>query len=176
MKARLPVFLCLFLLSMSATLSAADRDSPPQGEAAAIRATVPGSPATTLDHAALARTQVTASVHDEAPAIWEGVALADVLRTAGAPLGERLRGRVLSAYVRVTAVDGYRVVFSLAELDAAFGNNVVLLADRRDGKPLAGDGPYRLVVPGDKRAGRWLRNVAAIELVEDPDASAGTPH
>lgn len=176
MKARLPVFLCLFLLSMSATLSAADRDSPPQGEAAAIRVTVPGSPATTPDHAALARTQVTASVHDEAPAIWEGVALADVLRTAGAPLGERLRGRALSAYVRVTAVDGYRVVFSLAELDAAFGNNVVLLADRRDGKPLAGDGPYRLVVPGDKRAGRWLRNVAAIELVEDPDASAGTPH
>lgn len=178
MKASFRIFLCSCLLSMATALAAADRVPLPQDVEAtsAVRVTVPGSPTMTLDPAALVRTQVTASVHDEAPAEWEGVALADVLRNAGAPLDQRLRGRALSAFVRVTAVDGYRVVFSLAELDAAFGNTVVVLADRRDGKPLAGDGPYRLVVPGDKRAGRWLRNVVAIELVEDPDAKAGTPH
>lgn len=178
MKASFQVLLCGCLLSMSILLPAADRVPAPQGAdvAAVVRVTVPGSPTTALDPAALVRTQVTAAVHDDAPAQWEGIALVDVLRNAGAPLDQRLRGRALSAFVRVTAADGYRVVFSLAELDAAFGNTVVVLADRRDGKPLTGDGPYRLVVPGDKRAGRWLRNVATIELVEDPDAKAGTPH
>lgn len=180
MKPCLSILLCGGLLSMSMALHAADgmpsQDNPLQDNPASVRLTIPGSPAISLDPAGLARTQVTASVHDEAPAEWEGVALVDVLRKAGAPLDQRLRGRALSAFVRVTAADGYRVVFSLAELDAAFGNAVVLLADRRDGKPLSADGPYRLVVPGDKRAGRWIRNVVAVELVEDPDAKAGTPH
>ena len=49
------------------------------------------------------------------------------------------------------APDGYRVLFSLTEFDAAFSNRVILLVDRRDGKSLDNrEGPLRLVVPDDK--------------------------
>jgi hypothetical protein len=50
-------------------------------------------------------------------------------------------------------------------VDAAFSNQVVLLADRRDGKPLLPDtGPLQIVVPNDRRAARWIRQVTAIEV------------
>jgi hypothetical protein len=46
---------------------------------------------------------------------YEGVWLHKLLEAAGAPLGGALRGKVLASYVLVTAEDGYRVVYSLAE-------------------------------------------------------------
>lgn len=50
----------------------------------------------------------------------------------------------------------------MAEFDAASG---AILADTRDGKPLdAHEGPYRIIVPGEKRPGRWVRQVQRIEL------------
>lgn len=137
--------------------------------ASSIALTVYDKPAATLDAATLAgwpRAKASAGAHDDAPSVWEGVALIDVLRKSGAPVDQQLRGGALASVVRVTAGDGYQVVFSLAELDAAFGNAAVVLVDTRDGKPLsAADGPFRLVVPADKRAGRWLRNVVRIEVL-----------
>jgi len=50
---------------------------------------------------------------------YEGVWLTDILRQAGVPQGESLRGRALAGYVLAVAQDGYQVVFSLAELDPA---------------------------------------------------------
>jgi len=103
------------------------------------------------------------------PAHWEGVALADLLREAGVPLGDALRGRHLATYVRVTAADGYVAVFSLAELDPAMHDGTVLLADRRDGAALdAKKGPFRLVAAGDKRPARWVRQVVAIDVFAAP--------
>lgn len=134
-----------------------------------ITLTVNDTSAKTLNAATLAgwpRANASAGAHDDAPSVWEGVALIEVLRKAGAPVDQQLRGAALASVVRVTASDGYQVVFTLAELDAAFGNAAVILVDTRDGKPLgAADGPFRLVVPADKRAGRWLRNVVRIEVI-----------
>ena len=114
----------------------------------------------------LPRTEVTAASHEEAPQKWEGVALIDVLRKAKAPVDAQLRGKTLAMLVRITAADGYQVVFSLGELDSGFGNTKVLLVDKQNGEPLpSGLGPFRLVVPGDKRAGRWVWNVQKIELL-----------
>lgn len=40
------------------------------------------------------------------------------------------------------------------------------LADAKDGRPLAADeGPYRLIVPGEKRPARWARQIARISVV-----------
>ncbi|MGH8051824.1 MAG: molybdopterin-dependent oxidoreductase [Arenimonas sp.] len=115
----------------------------------------------------LPRKEVSAASHEEAPQQWEGVALIDVLRKAGAPVDKLLRGSALTKIVRITAADGYQVVFSLAELDAGFANATVLLVDKQNHKTLSGEtGPFRLVVPGDKRAGRWIRNVQTIELLD----------
>lgn len=75
-------------------------------------------------------------------------------------LGERLRGARLAEYVLIGAADGYRVVFVLPELDPAFADRVVLLADRRNGQPLSTDeAPFMVVVPGEKRHSRWIRQV-----------------
>lgn len=138
-------------------------------QAAAVQVSVPGRPPLALDRAALAtlpRAQAQAASHDEPPSLWQGVALADVLAKAGAPAGKALRGRALASYVRVTAADGYQVVFGLGELDPGVGHAQALLADRHEGKPLDKDGPFRLVVPGDRRAARWVRNVVRIEVVD----------
>jgi DMSO/TMAO reductase YedYZ molybdopterin-dependent catalytic subunit len=100
---------------------------------------------------------------------WEGVALADVLGDAGVPLGEALRGKSLSLYVVVSAADGYRAVYSLAELDPAMRDGNVILADRRDGQPLdAKEGPFRIVAKDEKRPARWVRQVTAIDVLRAP--------
>ena len=96
---------------------------------------------------------------------FEGVALRDVVAHAGAVLGDKLRGPLLAQVVLVTARDGYQVAYAIAELDAAFTEQIVLLADRRDGKPLLPDtGPWQIIVPGDKRPARWMRQVSRIEV------------
>jgi hypothetical protein len=96
---------------------------------------------------------------------FEGVALRDVLTHAGAVLGDTLRGTLLAQVVLVTARDGYQVAYAIAELDAAFTDQIVLLADRRDGKPLLPDtGPWQIIVPNDRRPARWMRQVSRIEV------------
>lgn len=100
---------------------------------------------------------------------WEGVALAELLKAAGAPLGEALRGRNLALYVRVSAADGYVAVYSLAELDPAMHDNDVMLADTRDGRALDDkEGPFRIIARDDKRPARWVRQVTAIDLLAAP--------
>jgi hypothetical protein len=67
------------------------------------------------------------------------------------------------------AADGYRVAFSLAELDPKLGNHKVLVANACDGKALsAADSPLRLVVPGEVRAARSVRQIRALRLVALP--------
>ncbi|HUD43485.1 MAG TPA: molybdopterin-dependent oxidoreductase [Dokdonella sp.] len=122
----------------------------------------------TLDAALLARlprSKVKAAAHG-VEGEWEGVSLIEMLRAAGAPVGAALRGQDLQLYVRVSAADGYRVVYALAELDPAFRDDGVILADRRDGRPIAGDeGPFRLIAPREARPGRWVRQVIAIDVL-----------
>jgi hypothetical protein len=66
-------------------------------------------------------------------------------------------------------VDGYRVVFSLAELDPGIQDSNVLVADKVDGHALDGKvGPLRLVAPLDKRPARWVRMVQSIRVITAP--------
>lgn len=96
---------------------------------------------------------------------FEGVALRDVLAQAGVAFGEKLRGKALAQVVIATARDDYQVAYAIAELDAAFTDQVILLADRRDGRPLLPDtGPWQIIVPNDKRPARWIRQVSKIEV------------
>jgi hypothetical protein len=100
----------------------------------------------------------------------EGVSLTALLRAAKALPAEPLRGAPrLASYVLVTARDGYRAAYSLAELDPTLGNRKVLLVDRCDGKPLDdADGPLRLIAPEDARPARWVRQVQSIAVVAAP--------
>lgn len=97
---------------------------------------------------------------------WQGVALEDIVRRTCVASGDSLTGRAIARLVRVTAADGYQAVFSATELDPDFGNVEVILADTRDGKPLAQDGPFQLIVPKDKRFDRWVSHVTMIEVLD----------
>src|ERR1700754_113831 len=141
----------------------------PAMAAEAVRYLAPGKAPVMLDEktlAAMPRMTVQAGAHGDAPSAWEGVALVEVLRAEGAPLGKALRGDALANYVRVTATDGYQVVFGLGELDSDMGAAKVVLVDRHEGKPLdEKEGPLRVVVVGDERPARWVRSVETIELL-----------
>jgi DMSO/TMAO reductase YedYZ molybdopterin-dependent catalytic subunit len=111
--------------------------------------------------------QQTIRVTDEkgTPAEYGGVPVAEILEKAGAPLGTSMRGQNIAMGLLARAPDDYQVLFSLAEFDPAFSDRVILLADRRDGKPLdKREGPLRIIVPGDKRHARWIRDVDTLEV------------
>jgi len=99
--------------------------------------------------------------------VYDGVWLHEVLKRAGVPQGAALRGKALAGYVLAEAQDGYQVVFSLGELDPAFIDNEILLADTANGKPLFGaQGRFRLVVPKDKPGARSVRMLTRLEVVQ----------
>jgi tungstate transport system substrate-binding protein len=96
---------------------------------------------------------------------FEGVLLADLLKRQGVPTGEQLRGTLAELVVVAEARDHYRAAFSLAELDPATGGKEVLIADRRDGRPLdEQEGPYRLVIPDEARHVRWVRMLQSLRV------------
>jgi len=140
-----------------------------QGHASPPPATSPQ--AIPIDNAtltALPREAVAAAAHGKTLEC-EGVALPALLRAANALSAGPLRGGQLANYVLVTARDGYRAVFSLAELEPSLGNRKVLLVDRCDGQPLGNDdGPLRLIAPEESRPARWVRQVQSITVVTAP--------
>ena len=99
--------------------------------------------------------------------VYQGVWLHEVLKRAGVPQGEELRGKALAGYVAVEAQDGYQVIFSLGEVDPSFMDNEILVADMSNGKPLSGaQGRFRLVVPKDKPGARSVRMLTRIDVVQ----------
>ena len=121
-----------------------------------------------LDAAMLARlpaASATLNAHGQSVPC-EGVWLRDLAAATGLPAGEALRGPALSTLIQAEAADGYRVLFSLAEIDAKLGAKPVLVATRCGGKPLAAeDGPLRLVVPGEVRAARSVRQLQRLKII-----------
>jgi hypothetical protein len=122
------------------------------------------------DFAALPHTKIQLiDPHEQKEHQFSGVAVSEILARVNAPSGEKLRGHALRQIVIFRARDAYAVSFSLADFDANYSNRTILLADQEDGAPLSDTaGPLRLIVPGDKKAARWERMVASIEII-DPD-------
>jgi DMSO/TMAO reductase YedYZ molybdopterin-dependent catalytic subunit len=88
--------------------------------------------------------------------VYSGVAIADILLKAGVPMGAGLRGDNMTKYLLVRSADGYEILFSLAELDSSYTDKTVLLADKMDGQPIPADlGPFRIIVPSEKKHARW---------------------
>jgi hypothetical protein len=122
------------------------------------------------DLASMPRTTERIRGRDGKERVYEGVLLPEILKRAGQPSGEELRGSLLSRYLLATAHDGYRILFALPEVDPAFTDGRILLADKVDGKPLPDrEGPLRLVIPTEKRESRWIRMVEKIEILAAPE-------
>jgi hypothetical protein len=118
---------------------------------------------TRSDLEALPRIKVTTGT----ASTFEGVALGALLAKAGVGFGETLRGKRMASCLLVEAADGYRAVIALPELDPAFTDKQIVLAFLKDGKPLDDkEGPYRIVIPDEKRMARWVRQVTVLKIVE----------
>ena len=67
----------------------------------------------------------------------------------------------------MTGTDCYQSVFGAGEIDPFFGGSQIIVAYATGGKSLGNAGFARIVVPGDKAGGRFVSNIASIE-VRDP--------
>lgn len=100
--------------------------------------------------------------HGERQVEWTGPLLWDVLVASGAI--ESMRpGEQPRLAVRVTGADGYSAVIALGEIAPQFAGRPIQLADHMNGSLLA-DHTLRLVVPGDRRGGRSVRDVIRIDI------------
>jgi hypothetical protein len=159
------------LAALSTGLAMPQAPQVPASQTEAAPLSVTGDIATPLtlraeDLAKMPRETVSVTEQDGSKVEYEGVPLREILKRAGAPLGKQLRGKALASYVLAKAHDGYQVVFAIGEIDPEFGNEQILVADKRDAKPLFGyQGPFRLVCPNDKAGARSVRMLETLEVV-----------
>ena len=137
-----------------------------QGSGGPGRASVPAftSPRTVpIDNgtlSALPRETVAASVHGKTVQC-EGVSMTALLRAANVLTAEALSSTQLANYVLVTARDGSRALYSLAELESTLGNNRVLLLDRCD------DARMRVSRCNHRDAGVEIKKSVAVDVLND---------
>jgi hypothetical protein len=165
------VELGLMILLISAAMfpgSFAAADDKPLDAVVVLQGTT-GEPIrlTETDLKKLPRIEVEAVDHGGAKARYSGVPLRALLDRLGVPQGEKVRGKWIGSFVAVDALDDYRAVFGLAELDPAFNDRTIILADLRNGQPLdKKHGPFQIVAPGEKRQARWVRMVREIRVID----------
>jgi DMSO/TMAO reductase YedYZ molybdopterin-dependent catalytic subunit len=99
---------------------------------------------------------------------YTGVSLWDLLNAAGIQVNSGVKNDLLGFYLIATGTDGYRVILSLAELSPDFGNQPDIVAYGQDGAPLTTTGFARLVIPNDGKAGRYVSNLIALEVISAP--------
>ena len=104
--------------------------------------------------------------HTKANESYAGVSLSDLLRKAGVPQGEEVRGRLFAVGVVARGTDKYSVLYALAEVDPSIHTGDVIVADSIDGHKLGTDGAFKMISTEEKRPARWVRNLEEIDVVE----------
>ena len=99
-----------------------------------------------------------------------GVLLWDLLKTPpvnGIVTDPNIKNDILHKVIIVTGTDCYQSVFGAGEINPSFGGNQIMVAYATGGQSLGSAGFARIVAPGDKAGGRFVSNIASIE-VRDP--------
>ncbi|MGC9269902.1 hypothetical protein [Acidiphilium sp.] len=103
---------------------------------------------------------------------YTGPTLWTLLSAAGGVITDpAIKNDALRDYVIVKGSDGYSAAVSLGEIDPKFGNQTDLIADADTAGQLGtngDDGFARLVVPGDAAGGRYVSNIASIQVQSAP--------
>lgn len=100
------------------------------------------------------------------PRNYSGVRLYSLLEAAGIQSDPAVNEDFMNKVVVATSADGHAVVIAGGEIQPRFMNGDVIIATHQDGEPLpAGDG-FRLIVPFDRKPGRWAKDLVSIELRE----------
>lgn len=162
----------LLAVALAVTLSSAQQPTATAQNTSSAVLRVAGNVATPLsisesDLKALPRkTLKVLNHHENKEETYEGVAVQELLRRAGVPQNEKLRGSAMATYVLAEAADGYSVLYSLAELDSDFQDSEVIVADTMNGSPLGEkQGSFKMVAPHDKRPARWIRMLKSLTVV-----------
>lgn len=98
---------------------------------------------------------------------FTGVLLWDLLNNSpvgGIVTNPNVKNDILHKVVIVTGTDCYQSVFGAGEFDPFFGGSQIMVAYLTGGQSLGSDGFARIVVPGDKAGGRFVSNIASIEV------------
>ncbi len=106
--------------------------------------------------------------------MYTGTLLKDVLNKATLKTDPNHKNDTLNRVVTAVGSDGYRATIAYGEIDPNFGNQQVIVAYAMDGKPLGADGAAELIVPGDKLAGRWVKNLTGMTVTEPLPPAAGS--
>jgi hypothetical protein len=101
--------------------------------------------------------------HTKKNQTYSGVPLTDLLTSLGVP--NKPHGKDFELYLVAEGSDGYKVVYSVSEVTPDVHDATVIVADKLEGKPIAGTGPLQLVGTGEKRPARWVRNLVAIRVM-----------
>lgn len=113
--------------------------------------------------AGMPRVSGTATAHGKSFK-YEGIDLRDVLRAAGVTVDSLRRAHLLRTVI-LTGMDGYEAMIALTDLDPGIGGRRAILVDREDGQPLSAEyAPRRIIIEGDARPTRWVRQVTHIEV------------
>ncbi|MBL8534185.1 MAG: PEP-CTERM sorting domain-containing protein [Betaproteobacteria bacterium] len=109
---------------------------------------------------------------------YTGTSLWGVLGGAVIQTDPAVRNDILRKYVIATGTDGYKAVIAAGEISPSFGNRAYSVAyDEIIGgvsQPLGGDGFARTVLPGDVKGGRYVSNLADLEVGSAHSVVAGT--
>ncbi len=67
--------------------------------------------------------------------------------------------------MKAEGTDGYWVLYSASELTPILRETASIVALTVDGKPLGDEGAFKIVIAGEKRPARWVRNLKALTVV-----------
>jgi DMSO/TMAO reductase YedYZ molybdopterin-dependent catalytic subunit len=161
MRAALPLLLCAVLIALAPVIAAA-ADQPSLSIEGHVRHPQKFDLETLRE---LPAETVQVSFEGERAAqnsSFTGVRLWTLLDKAGG-IDDSAKGAELRHVIKVSGRDGYIVVISTGEIAPEFGGKPALIAYQRDGAML-GEAGFRLVMPGDKRGGRNVRDVVTIAV------------
>lgn len=109
---------------------------------------------------------------------YTGASVWGLLDKAGIAVDPAVKNDVLNKYVLATGSDGYKVVFSLGELNPEFGNRQSLVAysELIGGvpTPLGADGFARVTSPGDVKVERYVSNLVDLSVRRSGSTQAGS--
>ncbi len=67
--------------------------------------------------------------------------------------------------MKAEGTDGSWVLYSASELTPILRETASIVALTVDGKPLGDEGAFKIVIAGEKRPARWVRNLKALTVV-----------
>jgi len=121
---------------------------------------------TLKDISSFPRSTVVGVDHDGKQNEYEGVSLYYILAKGGVPTGDSLHGKNLLLYLQAEALDGYKVIYALPEIDTLFTSNTILVADKKNGTALdSKEGPLQIIVPAEKKHSRWIRQLKTLNVL-----------